>query len=85
MSNIVYTDVPCWKCSTCGATFEGENAKEELSAHVKSTYKTESHPVGASAIDCSYTTSEDNGHYETQATGTKQVLDHYECPCGATK
>ena len=28
---------------------------------------------------------EDHGSYQTVQTGTKQVLDHYECSCGATK
>ena len=78
---IVYTDHEAWECSQCGATYEGDNAKAELSAHVKSTYKSESHPNGASAINVSYTTSEDQGHYETQATGQKWVVDvegHWE-------
>lgn len=38
-------------------------------------------------IDDSYDVWEkrDNGSYQTVQTGTKQVLDHYECSCGATK
>ena len=78
---IVYTDHEAWECSQCGATYEGDNAKAELSAHVKSTYKSESHPLGASAINVSYTTSEDQGHWESQATGQKWVVDvegHWE-------
>ena len=78
---IVYTDHEAWECSQCGATYEGDNAKAELSAHVKSTYKSESHPLGASAINVSYTTSEDQGHWESQATGQTWVVDvpgHWE-------
>lgn len=51
------------------------------------TYGDARHPNGASAIDQSYTMVEkvDKGSYQTVQTGPKQVLDHYECSCGATK
>ena len=81
VSKIVYTTHEAWECSQCGATYEGDNAKAELSAHVKSTYKSESHPNGASAINVSYDTSEDQGHWESQATGQTWVVDvpaHWE-------
>ena len=43
--------------------------------------------IGGSVIDDSYDIweTEDQGHYETVQTGTKKVLDHYECSCGARK
>ena len=49
--------------------------------HVFSTYGDAQHPNGASAINDSYTTSEDQGHYEQQATGQHWVVDvagHWE-------
>ena len=38
-------------------------------------------------IDDSYDVyeKEDHGSYQTVQTGTKQVLDHYACSCGAVK
>ena len=42
---------------------------------------------GGSLLDDSYDIweTEDQGSYQTVQTGTKQVLDHYECSCGARK
>lgn len=60
------------------ATF---NSAAEMDNHVISTYGDAQHPNGASAINDSYTTSEDQGHYEQQATGQHWVVDvagHWE-------
>ncbi len=56
-------------------------------SHIFGTYGDAQHPNGASAIDQSYDIweKEDHGSYQTVQTGTKQVLDHYECSCGKTK
>lgn len=66
------------KCTVCGGTFDSD---EGIDNHIWSTYKSESHPNGASAINVSYTTSEDQGHWESQATGQTWVVDvpaHWE-------
>ncbi len=90
VSNVVYTDHERWQCSACGATF---GSKGEMSSHIHSTYGDASHPNGASAINTSYSTSEDQGHYETVQTGTKRVqtgtktvVTGQRCTgCGATR
>lgn len=76
--NVVYTRHERWMCSVCHATF---NSAAEMDNHVFSTYGDAQHPNGASAINDSYTTSEDQGHYEQQATGQHWVVDvagHWE-------
>lgn len=76
--NVVYTRHERWMCSVCHATF---NSAAEMDNHVISTYGDAQHPNGASAINDSYTTSEDQGHYEQQATGQHWVVDvagHWE-------
>lgn len=80
----VYTRHVCWECSACGGQFSGNDATD---SHIWGTYGDARHPNGASAIDQSYTMAEkvDKGSYQTVQTGPKQVLDHYECSCGATK
>lgn len=80
----VYTRHVCWECSACGGQFSSNDA---IDSHIWGTYGDAKHPNGASAIDQSYTTVEkvDKGSYQTAQTGTKQILDHYECFCGATK
>lgn len=74
----------CWECSACGCKFMSDSA---IDSHIWGTYGDAQHPNGASAIDQSYDIweKEDHGSYQTVQTGTKQVLDHYECSCGATK
>lgn len=74
----------CWECSACGCKFMSDSA---IDSHIWDTYGDAQHPNGASAIDQSYDIweKEDHGSYQTVQTGTKQVLDHYECSCGATK
>lgn len=76
--NVVYTRHERWMCSVCHATF---NSAAEMDNHVISTYGDAQHPNGASAINDSYTASEDQGHYEQQATGQHWVVDvagHWE-------
>lgn len=76
--NVVYTRHERWMCSVCHATF---NSAAEMDNHVISTYGDAQHPNGASAINDSYTTSEDQGHYEQKATGQHWVVDvagHWE-------
>ena len=76
--NVVYTRHERWMCSVCHATF---NSAAEMDNHVISTYGDAQHPNGASAINDSYTTSEDQGHYAQQATGQHWVVDvagHWE-------
>lgn len=74
----------CWECSACGGKFYTDAA---IDSHIFGTYGDAQHPNGASAIDQSYDIweKEDHGSYQTVQTGTKQVLDHYECSCGKTK
>ncbi len=76
--NVVYTRHERWMCSVCHATF---NSATEMDNHVISTYGDAQHPNGASAINDSYTTSEDQGHYEQKAAGQHWVVDvagHWE-------
>lgn len=76
--NVVYTRHERWICSACRAAF---GSAAEMDNHVISTYGDAQHPNGASAINDSYTTSEDQGHYEQQATGQHWVVDvpgHWE-------
>lgn len=76
--NVVYTRHERWICSTCHAAF---GSAAEMDAHAHATFGDAQHPNGGSAINDSYTTSEDQGHYEQQATGQHWVVDvagHWE-------
>lgn len=76
--NVVYTRHERWICSACRAVF---GSAAEMDAHAHATFGDAQHPNGASAINDSYTTSEDQGHYEQQATGQHWVVDvagHWE-------
>lgn len=76
--NIVYSRHERWSCSVCGASFDSAGS---IDAHVWEAYGDAQHPNGASAINNSYTTPEDQGHYEQQATGQHWVVDtagHWE-------
>lgn len=65
-------------CNGCGAPWSTAHALEYAKKGDKShgTYVDDSYDVWE---------KEDHGSYQTVQTGTKQVLDHYECSCGATK
>ena len=76
--NVVYTRHERWICSACHAAF---GSAAEMDAHAHATFGDAQHPNGGSAINDSYTTSEDQGHYEQQATGQHWVVDvagHWE-------
>lgn len=76
--NVVYVRHERWTCSVCGASFDSASG---IDNHVWGTYGDAQHPNGASAVNNSYTTSEDQGHYEQQATGKHWVVDvagHWE-------
>ena len=78
VSNVVYVRHERWTCSVCGASFDSASG---IDNHVWGTYGDAQHPNGASAVNNSYTTSEDQGHYEQQATGRHWVVDvagHWE-------
>ena len=67
-----------YTCNGCGAPWSTAHALEYAKKGDKShgTYVDDSYEVWE---------KEDHGSYQTVQTGTKQVLDHYECSCGATK
>lgn len=67
-----------YTCNGCGAPWSTAHALEYAKKGDKShgTYVDNSYDVWE---------KEDHGSYQTVQTGTKQVLDHYECSCGATK
>lgn len=74
--NVVYTRHERWICSACGASFDSIAA---WSAHSDAMWE-QGQDHGA-YINDSYTTSEDQGHYEQQATGQHWVVDvagHWE-------
>lgn len=74
--NVVYTRHERYICSACGASFDSIAA---WSAHSDAMWE-QGQDHGA-YIDDSYTTSEDQGHYEQQATGQHWVVDvagHWE-------
>lgn len=76
--NIVYTRHERWSCSACGASFDSAGSIDD---HVWETCGDTQHPNGASAINNSYTTTEDQGRYERQAAGQHWVVDttgHWE-------
>lgn len=70
-----------WICG-CGQTFSDWSS---CTSH-RAAMAEAGTPCGR-VIDDSYDIWEkrDNGSYQNVQTGTKQVLDHYECSCGATK
>lgn len=67
-----------YTCNGCGEPWSTAHALEYAKKGDKShgTYVDDSYDVWE---------KEDHGSYQTVQTGTKQVLDHYECSCGATK
>lgn len=74
--NVVYTRHERYICSACGASFDSIAA---WSAHSDAMWE-QGRDHGA-YIDDSYTTSEDQGHYEQKATGQHWVVDvagHWE-------
>lgn len=74
--NVVYTRHERYICSACGASFDSIAA---WSAHSDAMWK-QGQDHGA-YINDSYTTSEDQGHYEQKATGQHWVVDvagHWE-------
>ena len=77
----VYTRHERWACG-CGQTFDNWNS---CTAH-RAAMAEAGNPCGR-VVDDSYTMVEkvDRGSYQTIQTGSKQVLDHYECSCGATR
>lgn len=74
--NVVYTRHERYICSACGASFDSIAA---WSAHSDAMWE-QGQDHGA-YINDSYTTSEDQGHYEQQATGQHWIVDvagHWE-------
>ena len=74
--NVVYTRHERYICSACGASFDSIAA---WSAHSDAMWE-QGQDHGA-YINDSYTTSEDQGHYEQQAAGQHWVVDvagHWE-------
>lgn len=74
--NVVYTRHERYICSACGASFDSIAA---WSAHSDAMWE-QGQDHGA-YINDSYTTSEDQGHYEQKATGQHWVVDvagHWE-------
>lgn len=73
-----------YRCTTCGAAYY---SLSEMNAHLDSTIDWDNMTGHAGYLDDSYDIWEkrDNGSYQTVQTGTKQVLDHYECSCGAMR
>lgn len=69
-------------CRQCGTTvYSGA----DLDAHFMNSYLNGG--TCGTYIDDSYEIweKEDHGSYQNVQTGTRQVLDHYECSCGARK
>lgn len=74
--NVVYTRHERYICSACGASFDSIAA---WSAHSDAMW--EQGQAHGGYINDSYTTSEDQGHYEQKATGQHWVVDvagHWE-------
>ncbi len=74
--NVVYVRHGRFICNACGATFDSKNG---FYAHSDAMYAQGQNHDGYT--DDSYTTSEDQGHYEQQATGRHWVVDvagHWE-------
>ena len=82
-----YEDVPIrevtYVCSACGAVFD---TLDEWRAHSDALWEDGEQDHGAFGYGSKIAGYEKKwvGSYQ-EATGTKQVLDHYECSCGATK
>lgn len=68
--NVVYVRHGRFICNACGATFDSKNG---FYAHSDAMYAQGQNHDGYT--DDSYTTSEDQGHYEQQATGRHWVVD----------
>ena len=76
MPNVVYTRHERAICSTCGAVFDSFQAFYDHSDAMWD--KGEDH---GAFVDDSYTTKEDQGHYDTKVTGRRWVVDvpgHWE-------
>ncbi len=74
--NVVYVRHGRFICNACGAAFDSKNG---FYAHSDAMYAQGQNHDGYT--DDSYTTSEDQGHYEQQATGKHWVVDvagHWE-------
>lgn len=74
--NIVYTRHERCICTACGAVFD---SKSSFYAHSDTMWAQGQDHGGY--VDDSYTTTEDQGHYEQQATGQHWVVDtpgHWE-------
>ena len=74
--NIVYTRHERCICTACGAVFD---SKSSFYAHSDTMWAQGQDHGGY--VDDSYTTAEDQGHYEQQATGQHWVVDtpgHWE-------
>ena len=73
----------CFTCNGCGRQFPTVSAFED---HSDAAIDNGDLSHGGYTDD-SYDVWEkrDNGSYQTVQTGTKKVLDHYECACGARK
>ena len=74
--NVVYVRHGRFICNACGATFDSKNG---FYAHSDAMYAQGQNHDGYT--DDSYTTSEDQGYYEQQATGRHWVVDvagHWE-------
>ena len=75
--NVVYTDHASYVCNGCGFT---TSSLPEMGAHFRAAAKAGNYSCG-SYTDHSYSTSEDQGHYETKVTGQRWVVDvpgHWE-------
>ena len=82
VSNIVSTRHEKYVCNGCGFT---TSSLPEMGAHFRAAAKSGNYSCG-SYTDHSYTTEEDQGHYETVQTGTKTVVVGQRCTgCGATR
>lgn len=82
VSNVVWTDHEKYVCNGCGFTTSSLSA---MGDHFDEAAQAGRYSCG-SWTDDSYTTKEDQGHYETVQTGTRTVTDGYRCPgCGATR
>ena len=69
-------------CRQCGYS---AGSVQEMQDHFLSSYMSGGNC--GTYLNDSWDEVVDNGHYESQRvqTGTRQVLDHYACSCGATK
>lgn len=82
--NIVYTRHPRFYVNHGGQKIGPFDSDDAAYDWIENDYLNGG--IGGSVIDDSYTTEEDQGHYDTVQTGTKTVTDGYRCPvCGATR